>query len=293
VGKPLKFSPAATLFFFILAMPAVSLARLNQQIEVLVWQFTRPADFLAKLEDLFNLYANRVYRKGSEVTPASMVPAYHVAPLVLRQLEISLRAPCKQHPAAAMALVTALWAESMLEERLLATTLLGNIPLNPPEPVIECLHSFARPETDTQVLDALLDQGGRGLRQEQSDRWLELIESWSGDPSPGYQGMALRAILISARDEHFSNHPPLFRIFSRLLQVASSAIQAELQATLLGLLRGFPQETVYLLRQVLPLSNNPTTHRLVRLSLSHVPVEIQDGLRQALQAQKTAYKSAD
>jgi hypothetical protein len=274
-------------------MPAVSLARLSQQIDVLVWQFTRPTDFLSKLHDLFNLYANRVYRKGQAVPPASMVPAYHVAPLVLRQLEMELRAPCKQHPIAALALVDALWAETMLESRILATTLLGNIPLHPPEPITERLRAFARPDTDTQVLDALLERGGVSLRQDQPDLWLGLIEYWANDLATASQGIALRAILVTARDERFSNHPPLFRIFSHLLQAASGAIQAELQTTLLGLLRCFPKETVFLLRQILPITGNTTTHRLVRLSLSHVPFEYQDGLRQALQAQKNAYKPGD
>lgn len=274
-------------------MPAVSLARLNQQIEVLVWQFTRPADFLVKLSDLFSLYANRVYRQGQDITPTSMVPAYHVAPLVLRQVEIGLRAPCKQHPAAALALVEALWTRTMLEERLLCATLLGSIPPHPAEPITAHIRQFARPDTDTQLLEALLERGGRGLRQEQAAVWLEMVENWANDSSAAYQVIALRAILITANDESFGNHPPLFRLFSRLLQAASGTTQAELQATLLGLLHRFPKETVFLLRQVLPLSNNPTTHRLVRLSLSHVPAESQDGLRQALQSQKNASRLED
>ncbi len=265
-------------------MPAVQLSRLAQQIDVLVWQFTRPADFLSRLRDLFDLYANRVYRAGQAVPPASLAPAYHVPPLVMRQLEVELRTPCRQLPAAALTLVDTLWAENMLEFRLLGMILLGYIPLNPPETILECIRIYAKPGTDSQVMDALLNYGGRGLRHEMPARWIELIESWANDPILGYQAIALRTIIITLRDESFDNLPPLFRIFSALLQTGQMTLQSELQSTLLALLRRSPTETVFLLRQVLPLSSSPTTQRLVRLSLSHVPPEYQSGLRQALQS---------
>ena len=265
-------------------MPAVQLSRLAQQIDVLVWQFTRPADFITRVRDLFDLYADRVYRAGQAVPPASMANAYHVPALVMRQLEIELRPPCKQHPVAALLLVDALWAESMLEFKLLATDLLGSIPLNPPDPVLERLRSFARAGIDTQVLDALLNFGGRGLRQEMPVRWIELVEGWANDSSLSQHAVALRTIIITAQDEGFDNLPPLYRIFSALLQEGATSLQAELQTTLLALLKRSPKETVYLLRQVLSLSSKPTTQRLVRLSLSHVPPEYQASLRQSLQS---------
>jgi hypothetical protein len=265
-------------------LPAVQLARLNQQIDVLVWQFTRPSDFLIKLHDLFDLYADRVYRAGQAVPPTSMVPAYHIPQLILRQMEIALRGPCKQHPAAALALVDALWTETMLEPRLLAATLLGHIPLTPPEPILDRLRLYAQPGTDSLILASLLEDGGRSLRQELSARWIELIEDWANETLPQRQSIALKAIVVTTQDENFVNLPPLFRIFSRLLQIGHPLLQAELQTTLLALLHCSPKETIFLLRQVLPLSTSPTTHRLVRLSLSQVPVEHQAALRQALQS---------
>jgi hypothetical protein len=266
-------------------MPAVQLSRLNQQISSLVWQFTRPTDFLPGLRDLFDLYANRVYRSGQSVPPTSLVQAYHVPTLVLRQLEIELTPSCKQHPAAALSLIDALWAEPMLESRILGATLLGYVPIEPPQPVIERIKGYTRPGIDTAILDALLEKGGRSLRLDRSDLWIELMDQWATDSLVFHQTAALRAITISIRDEQFINHPPVLGIFSGLLQTGSPSIQSELQTTLLSLLHSSPRETVFLLRQVLPLSNSPTTHRLVRLSLSKVPAEYQPGLRQALQSQ--------
>ena len=264
-------------------MPAVQLARLSQQIDVLVWQFTRPADFLLRLRDLFELYANRVLKSGQAVPPTTMAPSFRIPPMIMRQLEVNLRQPCVQHPAAAFALVDVLWAESMLEYRLLATIILGLIPLHPPEPVLERIRTYAKPKTDTQVIEALLNNSGRSLRQEMPGLWIGLIESWANAPTYAIQAIALKAIMITTHDDQFDNFPPLFRIFSVILQTGPSALKAELQTTLMALLKYSPKETVYLLRQVLLITSSPTTQRLVRLSLSHVPPEYQSSLRQALQ----------
>jgi hypothetical protein len=265
-------------------MPAVQLSRLAQQIDVLVWQFTRPADFLLRLRDLFELYANRVHKAGQAVPPTTMAPSFHIPPIIMRQLEVELRQPCEQHPAAAFALVEALWAESMLEYRVLATIILGLIPLNPPELVLERIRAYTARKTDTHVIEALLNHSGRSLRRERPDLWIGLIESWASVPSHASQTIALRAIKITTKDEKFDNIPPLFRIFSEILQIGPSALQAEMQTTLMALLKYSPKETVYLLRQVLLLTTSPTTQRLVRLSLSHVPPEYQNSLRKALQS---------
>lgn len=204
--------------------------------------------------------------------------------IIMRQLEVELRQPCEQQPAAAFALVEALWGEPILEFRMLATIILGMIPLQPPESVLQRIRTYAVPKIETHVIEALLNNGGRRIRRETPDLWIDLIDDWANAPSLGVQAIALRAIMITTMDEKFANFPPLFRIFSAVLQTGSSVLQAELQTTLMALLKYSPKETVYLLRQVLSLTSSATTRRLVRLSLSHVPAEYQNSLRQALQS---------
>jgi hypothetical protein len=267
-------------------MPAVSLARLKQQTEPLVWQFTRPADFLIKLRDLFEFYADRVYRAGQAVPPSSWAPAYHIPPLVIRHLEVELRTPCRQNPAAALNLIDFLTGQAMFEFRLLASILLGHVPLNEPDLVIDRLYNLARPGEGSAALKSLFANGGRTVRKELPDQWIELIERWIGASSEELQAVGLLAITVTANDEEFDNLPTIYRIFSEIFQRGPNTLQAELQEALQALLRRAPQETVFLLRQVLPLSTSPTTHRLVRQAMPRLPVEYQIHLRQALQSYK-------
>lgn len=266
-------------------MPAVELARLSQQIEILVWQFTRPADFLLRLRDLYHLYANRVYKAGHAVSPGSQTPTFHIPAILMRRLETELRPACEQHPNAAFTLVDALWKENIYEYRLLAAILLGMIRLSSPDEVSGRLLAFTETPLDMKVLEAVLSFGGRKMRRELPDAWIMLLETWANASSLAVQAVALKAIEVSSMDENFSNTPPLFRIFSSFLQKGPATLQGELQTTLLALLKVSPNETVYLLRQILPLTNSPTTQRLVRLSLAQVPAEYQNILRQALQTQ--------
>jgi len=269
-------------------MPAVSLARLKKQIDELVREFTRPTEFLNQLRDLFELYADRIYRAGRTVPPSSLAPAYHISPLVLRQIEIELKPHCQQNPAATLNLVDLLWGQSMLEFRLLASMLLSQVPLNDPKPVIDRLYQFAKPGDGSLALKSLLGIGGREVRHKMPDGWIEMVERWAGETSEDLQAIGLIAITVTANDEEFFNLPSIYRVFSEIFQRGSNSLQAELQEALQALLRRAPQETAYLLRQVLPLSISPTTHRLVRQALPRLPAEYQLSLRQALQSHKAS-----
>jgi hypothetical protein len=264
-------------------MPAVQLARLQQQIDALVWLFTNPAAFNTRLRDLFELYSDRVYRSGLAVPPTTLIQSYHVPPLVMRQLKIGLSPSCRAHPNAALALVDGLWVESMLEFRLLATALLGAIPVEQAAEVAERLRRYAVPGEDQHLLEVLLTDGGASLRLDLPQQWIELVTRWNNDPDPRVQSIGLKAMKVTAQDERFHNLPPLFRLLSDQLQKGSAALQAELQETVLALLQRSPTETVYLLRQILPITTSPISLRLVRLVLPRVPDELQAGLRQALQ----------
>src|SRR5512142_2159797 len=109
-------------------MPAAELTRLRAQINGLITRFADPNGFRLALRDLLELYANRAYRPGQAVQPQPLLPSYRVAPLIMQQLELELSKTCQEQPAAALELIETLWHDPFLEPRLLAATLLGNIP---------------------------------------------------------------------------------------------------------------------------------------------------------------------
>jgi hypothetical protein len=260
-------------------MPAVSLNRLKTQIAGLAWKFTSPDDFRRAVRDLFELYADRAYRAGEVVQAERKALAYHSPPLVLRQLELELGRHIQENPEAALSAADALWQDEYLELRLVAAFLLGQAPVDNPQPVLKRLSAWCQAKEDRQALDGLLDRGSERLRREQPERWFELIQDWLNQGRPQYDSMALRALLPAVRDRQFENIPPIYQVIGPLLSAPAAAVQSNLFEVLKALARRSPVETAYFLRQAVSLNPNPAVLRSVRRALPAFPENIGEGLR--------------
>jgi hypothetical protein len=267
-------------------MPAVHLPRLKEQIARLALYFSQPEDFLQRLHELFDLYADRAYRPGQAVRPRPLVQTYHAPPLVLRMLEQELGKQVNDDPDAALDVAGLLWQDAYLEPRLLAAALLGQVPVNPPEPVLERLLAWADPDVDPQILETLMLQGSNRLRREQPERWLALVEHWLESSSKDIQGVGLKSLLPLVQDRSFQNLPRIYRILHPLVQSAPGEFLGDLQKNIEVLARRSPAETAYFLRQMLSLSESSGTVRLVRRVLPAFAEEQQASLRKALLARQ-------
>jgi hypothetical protein len=260
-------------------MPAVSLSRLKTQIAGLAWKFANPDEFRRAVCELFDLYADRAYRAGQVVQAERKALAYHSPPLVLRQLELELARHCRENAGAALFAADALWKDDYLEPRLVAAFLLGQVPVDSPQPVLERLEAWCQPKEDRQALDGLLDRGSERLRREQPPHWFELLEVWINKNKPIYDSLVLRALLPAIRDRQFENIPPIYQVIGPLLQSPTAAVQGNLLDVLEALARRSPTETAFFLRQAVGLNPNPTILRLVRRSLPAFPESVQESLR--------------
>jgi hypothetical protein len=163
-----------------------------------------------------------------------------------------------------------------------AAYLVGQVPLNPIEPVIDRMTAWCQPKEDRQALDGLLDRGSERLRREQPQRWFELLQDWINQGRPVYDSMALRALLPAIRDRQFENIPPIYQVIGPLLQSPTAAVQGNLVDVIEALARRSPTETAYFLRQAVSLNPNPASLRLVRRALPAFPEHVQEGLRSVM-----------
>jgi len=263
-------------------MPAVDMARLQKQISELTWKFTRPAEFHAAVVDLFELYANRVYRPGKATPAARLMTVYHAPPLVLRQLEQSLAPYCRENPMAALAVIDSLWDDENLEPRFLAGSLLGQLPIQSVEEVLARLQHWCTPEEEITAANHLLNRGASRLRREAPDQWITVIRTWAGNTSQAVQAVALRALLPFALDRDYENLPALFQTLRPILLASTPAIQGDLEDLLRALARRSPAETAFVLRQSLSMRISPSAARIIRRILPEFPAEMQIALRAAL-----------
>lgn len=263
-------------------MPAIVPARLRQQAVLLAQHFADPSAYVRSLHYLLGYYADRVQRSGQVGAPAPLLPAYRVRPPVLRQILHELVPLAQAEPVLALALCDALWAEGYYEFALLAVRLLGQIPLQPAEAVLARPLRWARAKIDLGLIDALLEDGLRRLRQEQPERLDALVETWLEHQDTFQQQIGLRALRSLANDPAYQNLPALFRLAAPFARSSSPALRPDVLEVIEALARRSPRETAFFLRQHIGLSNAPDIPWLLRQSLHAFPSEMQENLRQAV-----------
>jgi hypothetical protein len=267
-------------------MPAIQIARLRTQMAQLMALYHQPAQFLRGLHDLLDFYTDRTYRPGQAGKIQPLLPHYKVPLPVIRQIETELAGLCTQDPQAGLDLADTLWMDSYFEPRLLAIYLLSLEPVSLPEPVLQRLSAWARPEEDQQVLKVLITRGAGRLMREQTDCWSDLVKGWLADERPAVQSMGLHALLAIVEDENFQNLPVIFHLISPSMHGLPANLQSGLLAVLQALARRSPAETAYFLRQILTLVSDPLIPRLIRRCLPNFSPETQAGLRAALKSRE-------
>jgi len=266
-------------------MPAAELYRLRQQINQLISSFEDPAVFHRQIKNLLDQYANHAYRAGQAVQPQPLLPSYRVPPLVMRQLELELGKTCRELPVPALNVSEALWQDTYLEPRLLATSLLGSIPVQEYGPqVIQKLDSWGKPSENLRIQAALMENGTVNLRRESPALLIDLIEKWLGSTEIGQQGVGLRALVPLIQDQSYENLPIVFRMLGPFVQTVPGQLNADIQQAVQALIKRSPVETAYFLRQALSLSIGNNTARLIRRCLPDFSPIQQSTLRAALNA---------
>jgi len=263
-------------------LPAIQLARLRIQVAQLVDTLSQPAQFVRKLHDMLEFYADRIYRRGQSGAAPPRLPHYQVPPQVLRQIENDLTPLAAADPAAALALADVLWEDGYVESRLLAIHLICVLPPDPPERIFMRLRLWAQPMEEPRVLEQLLASGKSRLQREHPELWLEQVQRWVQEQNPGLQGIGLQALVSMVNDESYQNLPSLFRILMPMMSSISSGLLPDLITVVEGLVRRSPAETAYFLRQALSLGRETGAARLVRRCLPLFPAELQTSLRAAL-----------
>lgn len=265
-------------------MPAIQIARLKQQLAILFTQADRPEAFVLALRGLFDFYAERLYRAGQTTPPTSRIPTYHIPPLVMLQLKTELHRLCLQQPDAAFRLASELWKDAMLEPRLLAVHILGQMPPSHAASVQQTLTQWSLVETDHSLRAALLTDGAITLRQAAPQAWMAAIQQWLASADSNLHSIGLQALLPFTNDPQFENLPAVFTALQPLLNAPPVALQTDLQAVLEGCIRRSAVETGFFLRQILTVNPSPELIRLVRRLLPLLPAASQEKIRSFLPA---------
>jgi hypothetical protein len=264
-------------------MPAVNPTRLRFQIEEVLTHFDSPKAFHQSLSALFGAYSYRALRFGEYSPSKPLIPMYHIPDPVLRQLEYDLKPLLQSDPEAALACADEIWNDPYFEVSKVAIFILGNIPADDPQIIIERLSTWLNPGLDRALADHLLSEGTRQLQDNFPDAWEAFIGAYLSSQNPKLINLGLKGLSEGLKRTSFTNLPAIFRIISPFLRDPQFENTRAVENLLKVLADRSPNETVYFLKQTLAIVDNfPELTRLVKSILPLLPSQLQNELKAAL-----------
>ena len=267
-------------------MPAIQPVRLSAQIDELVSTFDAPLAFSRAMHELLNFYADRTLRSSQVIEAAPLLHSYRITSPVMRQIERTLQVRIDDAPDQALILADQLWSERWLETRLLAITIVGNLPGDFTQEIISRITAWGTECKEDKVLRSLLSKGLAHIRLTAFDEYLALLESWLLSPDSAKVYLGIHALPALLKIESFENLPLIFRWLMPQVREINSAHKNDLIYVIRLLIQRSPQETAYFLRQALNVTVDKQTSVLIRRVLDDFPESLRQTLHETLRASR-------
>ena len=259
-------------------MPAIQPTLLRRQAALLAEQFNQPVIYIRSLHHLLDYYAERARRTGQGGRSLPLIESYRVKPPVLRQIVFELTPIITENPQEAIILCDKLWVEPVYEFRMIAVMILGVVPPLPPEPIIQRLNQWVGERPEENLLNSILEQGCKNLRQQHPELFLDLVAGWLSKSETTYQQIGMRAMLSLVNDPDFDNFPIIFRHIQPYVVSVPSFLRPDLLGLLQSLAIRSPQETAYFLRHQLSDPAQKDVAFLIRQTAASFPDDIRQRL---------------
>ena len=273
-------------------MPAVLLSRLEQQITAFSPTFNQPEIFVANLVALLELYSDRTYQAGYEVPSSSKTISYRVPSVVIHALELELRRLARNHTTDALHVADELWSGIRLELKELGISLLGFIPLESSDQVMDRIGKWAPCCSDRFLLEDLLTKSNPIILQEKSALWVEKSREWLGSKDSRLIILGVKSLEPLLDTDNFNDLPQIFDSIHSLVLNLKVDVFPEMVHLLEILVEKHPTETVAFLKQVIFESPVSATLRLIRKVLPALPNSIQISIRGAIENANSSPTSA-
>ena len=260
-------------------MPAVDPTRLRFQIDALINVFDSPEIFHRRLSDLFSMYANRTLRFGDTAAAQPLIPIYHLPHPVFRQLKLDLLPIIRQQPDAALEMADELWNDPYFEVKQTAIFILGSVPVDQPDPILERLQSWLSPGLERRLAADLFSTGTAALQESFPQSWERFINHTLDQQDPKWVAKGILGLTEGLKNTEFKNLPAIFRLVSRFIRDPQEAVMRDLENLVTTLAKRSPTETAFYLKQNYSVSDSPLTGKLIKQCLPAFPEKIQQDLK--------------
>jgi hypothetical protein len=263
-------------------MPAIHIERLFQQLKsIFEPEFPGPI-FCENFKSLLEVHANLAYRASKEIQRKSMVPKYHLAPIVSHQIQNQFSSLAKKKPDLALEYADALWNQNYYEMKYFAAIILGSLSNEHETEVLSRFVDWGSQSSENEIHQLLFHYGTQNIRLTSTNNWLETIQTWVDSSNVKESITAIFALQTLVADPAFQNLPKVFTIITPLFSLKNRKISAILPSLIDKLAEVNPVETAYYLSNLLLSSPYSAPKQIVRKCLKSFPLDDQKKLRLAL-----------
>ena len=263
-------------------MPAVNLLQLRVELNDLLWNFTDPPAFRNTLLDLLEKFAYTAYRSESKARAVSTRPQLQVSLILLREMDLVLIPAIREQPQAALAICDLLWNDENMDVCLIASRMLGEIPIEHAELVLDRAGEWALAGVRHMTARTMLKNASALSMRHDPEILLRKVRRWYVDPREEQNYLCLEGMAILVEDRSFENLPAIFTLLEALMGEATMETQNALTELFLVLYERTPNETVYVIRQCLNDNPNVTAQRVIRRVIPTFDPKVQKSLQDAL-----------
>lgn len=255
-------------------MPAIQLEKLRLQTANLAGKVGQPDIFQSELVELFDQYSNRTFRAGTNTLTNRMSSTYHLADRVMWQIERDLEPQIHIYEQdQSLLLANILWSGESLEEKLIAIFILGQVPVENDQPVLDTFTRWFQPGLDPLLRMRLVTDGLHRLRQEKFPDWMKLIQEWLASPLGEKHAQAFLALVELLQETGESHLPSVNKIMRETILTISPQDHYELLTLFRVMVQVSLIETTFLTREILHRSDpmNINHKRLLRKLIEQFP----------------------
>ncbi len=183
-------------------------------------------------------------------------------------------------------LVDALWNEYWLEFRQIAVQVLGILPTNQPDRILDRILKWLDKCSSEDIRRMIMTEGLNNLASESPDQCITLIEKLISRYDKGNHQAALFGLCMFARSPSYLNLPILYRNLARILETEGNGLIKEISALLRILINRSEQETTFFLIKQIDLAYQPRFNRVIRQVINNLSQDNQIPLREKMEVLK-------
>jgi hypothetical protein len=262
-------------------MTAVKPARLNEQIDEVLDDFSDPIALRRKCVDILDLYADRTRRPNLMETMDEAAHSLRVPRPVIRAFGVAFRRRAQEQPEHARAASAALWEAGYRETQLLACSVLSG---QVHDDVAKWAIDYVAKCDDQEVVAEMAKAGLQGWRISDVSRFLAAEQVWLNDSNRGIRSFALLALSAAAEDDQFKDIPSIFRLIAGFTAKAKGGERRALRRLIEALVDRSPPEAARFLMDEVAEGGNPAEN-FARSTLEFFPSRQRRLLERTLSSQ--------